>query len=610
MNRVVGPQWGRVPVPLSSDPAASLGASVESSDAACRAGTGGAHPLGPMHATASSQAAPTRRVEVDSAEGQRLLAQALETAKKNGHDPTELVPRHITVDELAMVHVRFDRKYDGVPVYGEQLIVHHSDEGSDVTNRFEPIAESKLNDTKIEKQQAIETAKKILAKYGKVKTCEAEPVLYFSDIHGHHVRAYEVCAHLDSKSHHPHAEIRIMIHGTTGEPIGGSAHTFGIWRPRPFTIAQAAAPDPGDGPLDNQPVGDANDKTQYSGFIEIRAEQQNDRYRLFDGSRGKGILTKDARGGSSARRARELFDDNNKWGEASDPPNTFTAIDAHFAAQLTYDTIKKYAGMNSIDGKGYQLRSNVNVRSNFVNAYWDGREMYYGNGDGRRAGPLTTLDIGGHEIHHGLTTNTWDGIYSGESGGLNESFSDIGGFMTEYHAANTHDHLRWDWRMGEDAWTPGNGTHDALRYMNDPTRDDYSVDHYSNYPKQREVHGSSGISNAAFYQLADRSGDDKIPNSVSGVKIEGIGIEKAARIFYRGFINYLTRRATFSDARQATIRAAKELHGEDSREAQQVAAAWSAVGVEDNNTVGPLLGDDPLKFLEVLRDDAHGAARV
>ncbi len=608
MNRVVGPLWGRVPPSLSSEETPSPGSS-SSNLSVTTAGYAGAHPLGPARLSESSDAAPTRRVDLDSPEGKRLVEAAKTTAKEQGIDPSQLVLRHITIDELDMTHVRFDRSFEGNPVYGEQLIVHSGKNGSDLTNRFEPIAEIKLNETTIGKQQAIDTAIAILEKYGTVKTCEAEPVLYFSDIHGHHIRAYEVCAHLDTQSHHPHAEIRIMIHGSTGEAIGGSAHTFGIWRPRPFSIPQGAVSEPGDGPLDNEPVGEANDKTQYSGFIEIRAEQQNDRYRLFDGSRGKGILTKDARGGSSSSRARELFDDNNTWGEETDPPNTFNAIDAHFAAQVTYDTIKKYAGMNSIDGRGYQLRSNVNVRSNFVNAYWDGREMFYGSGDGRRAGPLTTLDIGGHEIHHGLTTNTWDGIYSGESGGLNESFSDIGGFMTEYHAANTHDHLRWDWRMGEDAWTPGNGIHDALRYMNNPTQDDYSVDHYSNYPKQREVHGSSGISNAAFYQLADRSGADKTPNSVSGVRIEGIGIEKAARIFYRGFIKYLTRRATFSDARRATIRAAQELHGEDSREAMQVAAAWSAVGVEDDNTRAPMSGADPLKFLDVLLED-HDAARV
>ncbi|MEL6545910.1 MAG: M4 family metallopeptidase [Myxococcota bacterium] len=87
------------------------------------------------------------------------------------------------------------------------------------------------------------------------------------------------------------------------------------------------------------------------------------------------------------------------------------------------------------------------------------------------------------------------------------------------------------------------------------------------------------------------------------MKTEGIGIEKAARIFYRGFINYLTRRSTFSDARKATIRAAEELHGEGSKEAKEVAAAWSAVGVEDNNTLAPVANTNPLKFLDELHHD-------
>ena len=119
--------------------------------------------------------------------------------------------------------------------------------------------------------------------------------------------------------------------------------------------------------------------------------------------------------------------------------------------------------------------------------------------------------------------------------------------------------------------TPG----DALRYMDDPTKDGYSVDNYKNYPKQTEVHGSSGIANNAFV-LAVQGGTNK----TSGIHVDGgIGMEKALKIFYRAESVYMTPDTTFADAKAATIRAANDLYGADSQEAKTIAAAWTAVGV-------------------------------
>ena len=136
--------------------------------------------------------------------------------------------------------------------------------------------------------------------------------------------------------------------------------------------------------------------------------------------------------------------------------------------------------------------------------------------------------------------------------------------------------------MGEDCWTPTNGDpNDGLRYMNNPTSDGYSVDHYSKYPQQTEVHGSSGICNNAFYQLAETDDAHKEANSVSHIAVKGgIGIEKAAKIFFRALIHYMTPNTSFSGARDACIHAATDLFGADSVELAKVKEAWSAVGVE------------------------------
>ena len=136
--------------------------------------------------------------------------------------------------------------------------------------------------------------------------------------------------------------------------------------------------------------------------------------------------------------------------------------------------------------------------------------------------------------------------------------------------------MKFDWTVGEDAWTPDNGTRDALRYMNDPTSDGYSVDHYSNYPKQTEVHGSSGIANNAFYLLSQGG-----TNKTSKLEVkDGIGIEKSLKVFGRALTNYMTPRTTFAEARDATIKAATDLYGANSAEVQKVKESWSAVGVE------------------------------
>ena len=120
---------------------------------------------------------------------------------------------------------------------------------------------------------------------------------------------------------------------------------------------------------------------------------------------------------------------------------------------------------------------------------------------------------------------------------------------------------------------------DGLRYMDNPTKDNYSVDNYVNYPQQTEVHGSSGIANNAFYQLASTEAD-KIPNSTSKIAVDGIGVEKAGKIWMRALVYYLTPNATFSQARAATVRAATDIHGADSTEVKRVHEAWQAVGVE------------------------------
>ncbi|RYZ39557.1 MAG: peptidase M4 family protein, partial [Myxococcaceae bacterium] len=137
--------------------------------------------------------------------------------------------------------------------------------------------------------------------------------------------------------------------------------------------------------------------------------------------------------------------------------------------------------------------------------------------------------------------------------------------------------VKFDWAVGEDAWTPKNGdSTDALRYMNDPTADGYSIDNYKNYPKMTEVHGSSGIANNAFYLLTEGG-----KNRTSGLEVkDGIGMDKSLKIFGRALTTYMTPQTTFSEARAATVKSATDLYGKDSVEVKKVQDAWTAVGVK------------------------------
>jgi len=325
------------------------------------------------------------------------------------------------------------------------------------------------------------------------------------------------------------------------------------------------------------PVKD--DTSIYAGQVAVGATKKPDgTWKLLDKTRGQGVETRDAMNRSSGSGAREITDDNNIWGEATDNPRNAAAVDAQFGAQTTYDFYKDVLGRDSIDGRGEKLVNNVHINTNYVNAFWDGTTMNYGDGDGRNASVLTTLDVAGHEITHGLTERTAGLIYSGESGGLNEAMSDIlGGAGVEWYAMQQNPELadKLDpFKIGEQCWTPGTPG-DALRYMDDPTKDNYSIDNYRNYPNQTEVHGSSGIANNAFYLLTQGG-----TNRTSGIEVkDGIGMEKGLKIFARALTTYMTPSTTFAQAREACIQAASDLYGADSVEAQKVKEAWTAVGV-------------------------------
>jgi Zn-dependent metalloprotease len=254
-------------------------------------------------------------------------------------------------------------------------------------------------------------------------------------------------------------------------------------------------------------------------------------------------------------------------------------VDAAYGAAATFDYYKNVHGRNGIfnDGKGVQSR--VHYGSNYVNAFWDGKQMTYGDGDNVVAGPLVSLDVAAHEMSHGVMSATANLTYSGESGGLNEANSDIMGTEVEFANSNAND--PGDYLIGEEIMKD----RPALRYMDKPSKDGNSADCWSSDVGNLDVHYSSGVANHFAYLLAEGSGA-KTVNGVSydsptcnGSTVTGIGRDKLGKIWFRAVTVYMTSSTNYAGARTATLNAAKDLYGAGSAEYNAVAAAWSAVTV-------------------------------
>jgi hypothetical protein len=204
--------------------------------------------------------------------------------------------------------------------------------------------------------------------------------------------------------------------------------------------------------------------------------------------------------------------------------------------------------------------------------------MTYGDG-GSTFTALVSLDVAGHEMSHGVTSNTAGLVYSAESGGLNESTSDIFGTMVEFTAGNGQD--PGDYYIGEEIARDGT----YLRRMDHPSLDGGSANCWYSGVGNLDVHYSSGVGNHFFYLLAEGSGAKTIGGrshsspTCNSSSVTGIGRDAASKIWYRALTTYMTSSTKYIGARDATIRAARDLYGANSIQCNTTIAAWNAVSV-------------------------------
>ena len=246
------------------------------------------------------------------------------------------------------------------------------------------------------------------------------------------------------------------------------------------------------------------------------------------------------------------------------------AVSAHYNASLAYDYFRTKHNRTSIDGRGGNVLSIVNVveedGSEMDNAYWNGEYMAYGNGNVGFKPLAGGTDVGGHEMSHGVIGSTAGLVYRDQSGAINEHIADVFGVLIDAD----------NFTLGEDVVLPGVFPSGAMRDMEDPhngggSLDDngWQPDHmreiYTGSQDNGGVHINSGIPNRAFFLIATELGRDK-----------------AGAIYYEALTNYLTASAQFIDLRRALINAANELYGDV--EVLAIAGAFDAVGITDGDT--------------------------
>ena len=458
----------------------------------------------------------------------------------------KLVVRDVVKDSDGTEFVRYDRTFNGLKVLGGDLIVRR-EKGAISKVTYNRGAKSvAVASTKPRLSEAAAETKGAKSAGYAPKTNKGDLVIFAAD--GKPRLAYEVIT-TGVKADQTPSQLHTYLDASTGAVLAT-----------------------------NERVRTGNGNSMYSGQVAIGTSKPGTNYEMKDTGRG-GNNTTDLNGGTSGTGT--LFTDaDDTWGTGS-PSNRQTAgVDAHYGSQLTWDYFKNVHGRNGIFNNGVGARSRVHYGNAYVNAFWDGTQMTYGDGAGN-VKPLTSIDVAGHEMSHGVTEATADLNYFGDAGGLNEATSDIFGTLVEFSANNTSD--PGDYLIGEKIDIRGNGT--PLRYMDKPSKDGRSYDCWSTSVGGADPHYSSGPLNHWAYLAAEGTGS-KVFGGVThtstacdGSTITGVGRDVVGKVWYRTLSTKLSSGSTYKDAREGAITSAKELYGAGSAQCKGIEAAFTGISV-------------------------------
>ena len=431
----------------------------------------------------------------------------------------ELVVKSVTPDSIGMTHVRYDQRHAGLPVFGRQLVVHSDGFAVTAVNgEFTDVGDVGTVPS-INPKTARDTAITVVAKRKPINPTKAPGLLVHVDESGRARLAWEVGV-------------------ATREPLG-------FWRI----------------------FVDALDGRVLFSYDDLKTARNRNTY-----TNGNNPFCNFA--GAPFCTMPGTIQRTEMQAAIGDAPTDA----AHDNAGLTYNYFFAAFGLDSYDGAGHAMRSTTHFGLNYNNAFFcndacaaqfgsspDGAQWAYGDGDGVQFSPLSqALDVVAHEITHAVTDDTAGLIYQGQSGALNESYSDVFGVMVD----------TGDFQLGEDVYTPGTPG-DALRDMQNPelaNQPGHITDFRYTLFDNAGVHINSGIPNKALYHLVTDPG-------------YGIGRPAAQQIYYRALTMYLTPTSNFIANLTALQQAATDLHGAGSTQATAIRKSQAAVGIANSPVI-------------------------
>ena len=434
----------------------------------------------------------------------------------------ELAAAGADTDELGMTHARFTQKKGKLPVWGGDLIVHFDSDGAlvQVNGRYLPVGDLTLAATKNADEAAVAAVLDARA-----ARPEVDAALF--DSHAPQLLIYPLTPDQLKLAFRVEVEVRdldqpMLLETFVDATDGAILHRSNLYQT-----------------LDGSGIGVFGDRKS------LTVELKSGAYWLEDASRG-GLKTYSAAGRARLPGGEVKSTSPVHWDETGDAPGA--AVDAHANVAKAWDYYAKVHGRAGWDGKGTGPHATVHFGNQYANAFFNGKQLVFGDGDGFDFSPLSAaLDVVAHEYTHGVTAFTARLAHEGQSGALNEAISDIFGCYIAYGSGNGS-----DWQMGETIYHPS-GQGRPLRDVQRPhaTGNPATMAEYNDTPgDQGGVHLNSTIVSHAAYLMTEGDG-----------RVAPLGVTAAQKIWYRALTRYLTSRATFRDAADATLRAAHDLGG-------------------------------------------------
>ena len=503
----------------------------------------------------------------------------------------ELEVTTVSTDPGGTRHVRLRQVYDGVPVYGAEVILHQPERGSaTVTGRVRLSPKLASRSPELSKEEAIRLAGGSGAHRQSgtslVRALSAglheDAELYYVEHDGRYRLSYLTETAPTLGEHYVS-----FVDAVTGEVYDRYSERCDFVPnrivPDRIDLASTGASASAALPPRTATARDINGVTR-----TLQVFDNGRSHFLIDGTRrsfgADGAVPGGERGalvtGNAQRTSPQTDDFSAVYAASGD--NTWTdaaEVSAHYNTEVSYEYFERVFGRNSLDGSGGTVTAFVNVvdedGDDFDNAFYVNGLMFYGNGAGAASNWTGSLDVGAHEMSHGVVDFSANLEYRDESGALNEHFADLFAVMVD----------RDDWRVGEEIVNDAVFRSGAIRDFADPSNGGTSLadrgfqpehyrDRYTGSQDNGGVHINSGI-----------------PNHVAYLTAQAIGREKTEQIWYLALTEYLGRTSQFVDFRAAVQQAALQRYGQ--AEADAASRAMDVVGMPGQGTGGTGGGGNP-----------------